>query len=71
MTTVNSKECISIEIGWNFEFKGKSTDPKPVGTFGGLKIADNSYYLEEDTGDFYYYDAGSWYKWATSPSVSV
>lgn len=46
----------------DFDFKGLSTDTKPVGEFGGKEIAINSLFLELDTGDFYYYDGEDWSK---------
>ena len=58
------------------EFKGLSTDEKPVGRFGGsvykqgdeskvlggVTVGVNSLFLELDTGDLYYYTGSEWNK---------
>lgn len=41
---------------YEFEYKGLSTDQKPLG------CAINSLFLELDTGDFYYFTGATWMK---------
>lgn len=41
---------------YEYEYKGLSTDPKPT------DCAENSLFLELDTGDFYYFTGDSWEK---------
>lgn len=45
-----------------YEYKGLSTDDKPT------NCADNSLFMELDTGDFYYFADGVWTKIGESPS---
>ena len=54
MITVNSMKCIVGKDRWDFQFKGLSTDPKPQDSWLGNRLAINSMFLEQDTGDFYY-----------------
>lgn len=41
---------------FDFEFRGLSTDVKP------LSAATNAIFLELDTGDFYYFTGAEWLK---------
>lgn len=41
---------------YEYEYKGLSTDTKPA------DCAENSLFLELDTGDFYYFTGDSWAK---------
>lgn len=59
--TVNRVEYIEGSQIGDFDFKGESTDSKPT-SWGGSTIANNSLFLEVDTGDFYYYNGTSWAK---------
>ena len=56
MITLNSMKYIQGKDRWDFQFKGESTDTKPVYIFMGNKICPNSYFFEQDTGNFYYYN---------------
>ena len=38
------------------EFRAKSTDIKPIGTYEGEPIPNGSVYLEMDTQNVYFYD---------------
>lgn len=38
------------------EFRAKSTDIKPIGTYKGEPIPNGSVYLEMDTQNVYFYD---------------
>lgn len=42
--------------GNNANYVGLSTDNKPT------NVAENSMFLELDTGDFYYFDGSDWQK---------
>lgn len=72
MVTVNNK--IGAGGSATFEFLGLSGDTKPTGKWGGTgtkkgetieivgaqEIANNSLFLELDTGNIYYYMDGAW-----------
>lgn len=61
MITVENVQYIEApEIG-DFEFKGLSTDSKPT-SWKGSTIANNSLFLELDTGDVYYFNGSAWAK---------
>ena len=62
MITVNAMKNVVATTAADFEFKGLSTDEKPVGTIGEQEISVNSLFLELDTGDFYYYNGETWTK---------
>ena len=47
-----------------YEFTGLSTDTKPTDE----TIADNSFFIETDTGDIYYKSGNAWVEFGTSPS---
>lgn len=46
-----------------YEYKGLSTDTKPT------QCAENSLFLELDTGDFYYFVEGAWTLIGDAPDV--
>ena len=48
-----------------FEFRGMSTDTKPVGEYDGRAIANGSVFVEIDSGAVLMYDEGneSWKAW--------
>ena len=58
VTVKNMKGEVTAEM----ELVGLSTDTKPTGSFSGAKIAENSVFLELDTGDLYYLTDGIWEK---------
>ena len=55
MVTVFSKSYVQGTGKCDFTFKGINSDQKPILEVGGDAIADNSLFIELDTGDFYYY----------------
>lgn len=59
MVTVENVQYIEGSQTGDFEFKGLSTDTKPT-VWKGSVIAENSLFLEVDTGDVYYFDGSSW-----------
>lgn len=59
MITVHSKTYIQGKDRWDFTFKGLSSDTKPLSSFGGNKIAENSLFLELDSGNIKYYEEAS------------
>ena len=80
MVTVNNK--IGVGGSATFEFVGLSGDTKPTGKWGGTgtkkgetteivgaqEIANNSLFLELDTGHIYYYMDGEWSEMGNSSS---
>ena len=53
--TIHSISNVDGDGAKHYEFQGKSTDPKPT-EWGGSAFEVNSLFMEEDTGDFYYFD---------------
>ena len=53
MVTLNTSNDTTRGEGW--EFRGKSTDIKPV-EVNGLNIPNGSAFFEFDTGDVYFWD---------------
>ena len=45
--------------GYEFSFKGLSTDTKPTGEKDGKTIANGSTFFEMDTQEVYFYDGDS------------
>ncbi len=41
---------------FEYEFRGLSDDEKPEETYGGVKIANGSIFLEMDTQKLWFYD---------------
>ena len=70
VTSENSKKVEFVSKTQSMEFCGLSTDTKPVRTFEGQAIGDNSLFKELDTGNIYYYDGGSWKLMGTGGSGS-
>lgn len=69
MITVNKKDLPASASGrmMYYEFTGLSTDTKPTDE----TIADNSLFVELDTGDVYYKAGNVWVEFGSSPeSVS-
>lgn len=55
MITVTDIRYISSGA-YYVEFAGLSSDAKPEGEFGGLKLYNGSCFVEMDTGEIYMYD---------------
>ena len=53
LTAENTKERLNAI---SFEFRGLSTDTKPVDNYNGTKIANGSVFIEIDTENIYFYD---------------
>ena len=51
----NREYCETAE----FQFAGLSTDDKPT-EWHGFPVGENSLFMEQDTGVFYYFQNGSW-----------
>ena len=60
ITNNNSKRAEYVSLAQVMELIGLSTDTKPLSTFEGVPIGENSTFLELDTGDLYYLSAGTW-----------
>ncbi len=56
MVTLNTSNDTTRSEGW--EFRGKSTDTKPL-EVDGLNIPNGSVFFEFDTGDVYFWDDDS------------
>lgn len=54
MVTLNMGNNTTRSEGW--EYRGKSTDTKPVEGVDGLNIPNGSSFFEFDTGDVYFWD---------------
>ena len=62
MVTISSVRNVDGDQFNEYDLKGNSTDPKPT-ELGGKPIQTNSFFLELDTLDVYYYDDdGTWKK---------
>lgn len=59
--TLNKKANVDGDNLFEYDLKGLSSDEKPT-EIGGKPIQDNSLFLELDTGDFYYFNNGTWSK---------
>lgn len=42
-----------------FEFRGLSTDEKPIAKYGGIEIENGSVFIEMDSETLYFYDKGT------------
>ena len=59
MITVNSQRKVIGTDRYCYDLKGLSTDEKPSEIYG-IKIVENSFFLEMDTGDLYYFTGEDW-----------
>lgn len=57
MITIHKQENVKDRLDKIFfEFRGLSTDEKPIATYGGANIANGSIFIEIDTEDILFYD---------------
>lgn len=57
MITVENQKNVQDRLDkTSFEFRGLSTDEKPLTTYGGANIANGSIFLEMDTQKIWFYD---------------
>lgn len=62
--TVPGRESDSLA---HVEICGLSSDTKPTGD----NIAENSFFVELDTGKLYYYSGANWTEFGTAPTLDL
>ena len=70
MITIKNIEPNDIDGTAVFELRGKSTDTKPTGSFGGYIIGNGSSFFEIDTFDLFMFD-GEAQTWSNGETEEV